>query len=59
MTSSPGLGQGGDDATGWSVPVPQRWVSGESEMFRDPCGRPRMKWRDGLVRSRGLLEAQQ
>jgi hypothetical protein len=36
MTSSLGLGRDGDDATGWPVPVPQRWVSGESKMFRDP-----------------------
>jgi hypothetical protein len=25
MMSSPGLGQDGDDTTGWLVPVPQRW----------------------------------
>jgi hypothetical protein len=36
MTSSLGLGRDGDDATGWPMPVAQRWVSGESEMFRDP-----------------------
>jgi hypothetical protein len=36
MMSSLGLGRDGDDATGWPVPVPQRWVSGESKMFRDP-----------------------
>jgi hypothetical protein len=60
MTSSLGLGRDGDDVAGWPVPVAQRWVSGESEMFFEtPYARPRMKWRDGLVRSRGSLEAQQ
>jgi hypothetical protein len=31
-----GLGRDGDDVAGWPVPMAQRWVSGESEMFRDP-----------------------
>jgi hypothetical protein len=34
--SSLRLGRDGEDAAGWPVPVAQRWVSGESEMFRDP-----------------------
>jgi hypothetical protein len=36
MTSSLRLGRDSDDAAGWPVPVPQRWVSDESEMFQDP-----------------------
>jgi hypothetical protein len=54
-----GLGRDGDNAAGWHVPVPNAGVSGETKMFRDPCVRPQMKWSDGLVRSRGLLKAQQ
>jgi hypothetical protein len=36
MTSSSGLGRDGDDAVDLPVPMAQRWVSDESEMFRDP-----------------------
>jgi hypothetical protein len=58
--SSPGLRRDGDDAEGWPVLVPQRRGFGRVRDFSEtPCGRPRMKWRDGLVCSRGLLEAQQ
>jgi hypothetical protein len=36
MTSSPRLGRDGDDVADLPVPVAQRWVSNEPEMFRDP-----------------------
>jgi hypothetical protein len=36
MTSYLGLGRDGDDAAVVLCPCPSAWVSGESEMFRDP-----------------------
>jgi hypothetical protein len=54
-----GLGRDGDDAAGWPVPVPSAGSWARRRCSETPCVRPRMKWSDGLVRSRGLLKAQQ
>jgi hypothetical protein len=57
--SSLGLGRGGDDVVDWPVPETLALRSRVSRRCSaTPCVRPRMKWRDGLVCSRGLLEAQ-
>jgi hypothetical protein len=54
MMSSLELERGGDDTTGWPVPVPQRWVSGESEMFQNPVREASdevERWADTLTRA--------